>query len=108
MKNDRTSWQNVSGWYGKVVGEEGHYYHQQVILAQSLRLLDLQTDSSLLDLACGQGVLARRIPGEMYYTGVDSSKNLINQAKRLDKNKTNVLRTIIRNICSDVNIYISG
>jgi ubiquinone/menaquinone biosynthesis C-methylase UbiE len=90
MKNNETSWQNVSDWYEKVVGREGHYYHQQVILPGSLLLLDLKKDSSLLDLACGQGVLARHIPQEMYYAGLDSSPALINQAKRLDKNKRHI------------------
>jgi ubiquinone/menaquinone biosynthesis C-methylase UbiE len=90
MKNNETSWQNVSGWYEKIVGKDGHYYHQQVILPQSLSLLDLTGGSSLLDLACGQGVLARRIPDGVYYAGLDSSASLINQAKRLDKNKKHV------------------
>jgi ubiquinone/menaquinone biosynthesis C-methylase UbiE len=81
------SWQNVSGWYDKLVGKEGHYYHQQVILPGSKRLLNLDKNSSLLDFACGQGVLARQLPEEVVYTGIDVASNLIKQAKQLDKNK---------------------
>jgi ubiquinone/menaquinone biosynthesis C-methylase UbiE len=87
MKKNETSWQNVSEWYDKAVGKDGHYYHQQVILPKSLLLLNLKKDSSLLDLACGQGVLARRISEEVYYVGLDIAPNLISQAKHLDKNK---------------------
>ncbi len=90
MRNSDTSWQKVSEWYGRAVGEKGHYYHQHIILPQSLRLLALKKDSSLLDLACGQGVLARRIPKEVHYEGVDIAHSLIEQAKRLDRNKEHI------------------
>lgn len=90
MKDSETSWQKVSQWYGETVGEKGHYYHQHVILPQSLRLLSLKQGAALLDLACGQGVLARRLPKEIHYEGIDLAPSLINQAKRLDKNKEHV------------------
>ena len=90
MDTSTTSWQKVSKWYGEAVGKEGHYYHQHVILPQSLRLLALKEDSSLLDLACGQGVLARQIPKEVQYEGIDAAPGLIKQAKQLDKNKRHV------------------
>ncbi len=85
-----TSWENVSEWYGRISGKFGHYYHQHIVLPQSLRLLDLKADSSLLDLACGQGVLARQIPREVDYAGIDIAPSLINQAKRLDRNKRHI------------------
>ncbi len=31
----QTSWQKVSRWYNDAVGEEGHYYHQHLILPGS-------------------------------------------------------------------------
>jgi SAM-dependent methyltransferase len=86
MAETRDSWQKVSRWYGELVGKEGHYFHQHVILPRSLRLLELKEDSSLLDLACGQGVLARQIPPSVAYQGVDASPSLISQAKKMDKN----------------------
>ncbi len=91
--NEETSWQNVSEWYSKAVGIEGHYYHQHIILPLSLRLLDLHDGDSLLDLACGQGVLARHIPANIHYEGIDSAPDLIEQAKRLDKNKKHSYHT---------------
>jgi SAM-dependent methyltransferase len=90
MKRTDTSWQNVSEWYGKAVGKEGNYYHQHIVLPNSLRLLDLKNDSSLLDLACGQGVLARQLPPGIYYAGVDASPDLIKQAKQLDNNRNHI------------------
>ena len=91
--HEETSWQNVSEWYNKAVGIEGHYYHQHVILPQTLRLLDLHEGDSLLDLACGQGVLARQIPINIPYAGIDIAPDLIDQAKRLDKSRNHSYHT---------------
>ena len=97
-----TSWQKVSEWYGKAVGEKGLYYHQHVIIPRSLNLLALEKDSSLLDLACGQGILARQIPSPANYAGVDLAPTLIEQAKRLDKNKKHLY--IVADVCEKLPI----
>lgn len=76
-----TSWEGVEGWYRGIVGEKGSYYHQRIVMPGVLKLLDLQKNSSLLDLACGQGVLARNLPFPIPYTGVDLSASLIKSAK---------------------------
>ena len=83
-----TSWESVENWYKKSVGDEGHYYHQHVVLPGVLKLLDLdKTDSaSLLDIACGQGILGRQIPNQIVYTGIDIAPSLIKVAKEIDAN----------------------
>lgn len=81
-----TSWQNVSGWYNKLVDTKGHYFHQHVVIPGVLKLLSLQQDSSLLDLACGQGVLERYVSPRVNYQGVDISENLIKSAQNQTKN----------------------
>jgi len=87
QKKADTSWENVEYWYSSCVGEKGHYYHQSLILPGALRLLGIsdKNRSSILDLGCGQGVLARVLPNQMTYFGVDASLSLINQAKKLTK-----------------------
>ncbi|NCS97823.1 MAG: class I SAM-dependent methyltransferase [Candidatus Pacebacteria bacterium] len=82
-----TSWQNVAAWYDKLVGSEGHYYHQHVVLPGLLRLLDLQPENSLLDLGCGQGILSRVIAPVSAYLGIDRSKSLIEAAKAIPSPK---------------------
>lgn len=72
-----TSWQSVAPWYNKLVGEGGQYFHQTVIFPNSLKLLQLNSHHSLLDLACGQGVLARQIPENVHYEGIDLAQDLI-------------------------------
>ena len=82
-----TSWEPVSKWYADTVGESGHYYHQHVVLPNSLKLLALADvpHSAVLDLACGQGVLARALPPDVYYQGLDIAPKLIEYAKQHDR-----------------------
>lgn len=82
-----TSWESVNRWYDQLVGDEGHYYHRSLILPGALRLLGLKPGSSLLDLACGQGVLARHIPQNVAYWGIDMAKPLVEAAQQRDKQK---------------------
>lgn len=82
-----TSWNRVSRWYGDLIKPSGHYYHQHVIIPGVLRLLNLDNTSSLLDVGCGEGVLGRRIPKNVNYTGIDTSTNLIKLAQSRDANK---------------------
>jgi len=77
---NHTSWQGVSKWYNKSVGDKGHYYHQHVVIPGALKLLNLTKTASLLDIACGQGVLARHADVGQYY-GVDIAADLIAEAR---------------------------
>lgn len=75
-------WESVGQWYHGIVGDEGHYYHKNIILPGVLRLLCLQKKSQLLDLGCGQGILAKHLPDYVKYTGIDASATLIKEAQR--------------------------
>jgi ubiquinone/menaquinone biosynthesis C-methylase UbiE len=79
-----TSWQKVSRWYQKSVGEKGQYYHQHVVIPGILGLLKLDKNAKLLDVGCGQGVLARAFPADLNYWGVDLSRDLIQFAQKQD------------------------
>lgn len=99
---NKTAWQGEIGvWYKKTVGIEGSYYHQNVILPNTLRLIDLKIGEKILDFGCGQGVLGRKIENE--YLGVDLSVDLIKEAKNLDKNKKH--NYVIGDVCKDLKIY---
>jgi len=77
---NNNSWQKVSKWYNKTVGDEGHYYHQHIIMPNLKRILKLKEKESLLDLACGQGVLERNLDKNIEYIGIDLANNLIREA----------------------------
>lgn len=76
-----TAWQGFGPWYHELVGGKGHYYHQRIVVPGVLRLLRLRPRSSLLDLACGQGILSRHLPKKVDYWGVDASTTLIDAAR---------------------------
>lgn len=88
MKSTKTSWEKVNAWYDQTVGKDGHYFHQNIILPQLLKYWDFSIESpAMLDLACGQGILARHLPEKVAYVGVDLSPSLIKSAKEQDSNK---------------------
>lgn len=88
-KTKKTSWEPIGGWYNDLVGDKGHYYHRQVVIPGILQLLEIENtnDNTILDLACGQGVLARHLPKNVYYTGIDISPALIKAAKSANTSK---------------------
>ncbi|MFZ2199383.1 MAG: class I SAM-dependent methyltransferase [Microgenomates group bacterium] len=81
-----TSWSPVAKWYSGIVGEGGHYFHEHVILPGLKKLLDPKGGESVLDIGCGQGVYARSLPHNVDYTGIDISKELVLEAKKITKN----------------------
>ena len=85
-RNNNTSWNRQGKWYNRLVGSKGHYYHEHVVLPNVLRLLQLNKDSTLLDVGCGQGILAKKIPLNIPYYGIDLAKSLISFAQKSDKN----------------------
>jgi ubiquinone/menaquinone biosynthesis C-methylase UbiE len=87
-----TSWQKVSPWYQKIVGDQGHYYHQHVVIPGVIRLLHLNKQSKLVDLGCGQGILARKIPQILSYLGLDASKSLIEFAQNQNKKPEHIFK----------------
>lgn len=83
-----SSWDDAARWYDQAVGEKGHYYHEHLIFPNLLKLMNLTPQCSLVDLGCGQGILARQIPLNVGYLGIDLSKSLIKAANERSKGKT--------------------
>jgi ubiquinone/menaquinone biosynthesis C-methylase UbiE len=92
----KTTWDSSENWYTSCVGEKGHYYHQTVVLPNALRLLG--KFNSLLDLGCGQGVLARHLGAGVDYWGVDQSKALIASAKKMTKQGHFIVADVTKNL----------
>jgi len=80
MKKD-TSWKQVGKWYDDIVSKGGHVYHKEVIFPTLEKWLSFSEGDAVLDLGCGQGILARQLPKNISYQGVDLAKPLIEKAK---------------------------
>ena len=76
-------WDPVAAWYDKLVGESGSDYHRNVILPAALRMLAASGGESVIDICCGQGVLAGPLleTGISRYVGIDASPRLIAAAR---------------------------
>lgn len=92
----KTSWESSNQWYHQCVGGKGHYFHQKLIFPLLKKICKITPKSQVLDLGCGQGVLARNIAKNCHYTGVDLSKSLIQAAQKQSNNPFHQF------ICSDV------
>ena len=90
-----THWAEVADWYDALIGDEGSEYHREVIIPGILRMLDsraskletrnskLETSLAILDLACGQGVLCRKLAQLGHrVTGLDAAAPLIAAAQK--------------------------
>lgn len=78
-----TDWGLVARWYDELVGESGSEYHREVVIPGTLRLLGLKAGDTLLDVACGQGVLCRIVHEQgVHATGVDAAPELVRLARQ--------------------------
>ncbi|MBI4218510.1 MAG: class I SAM-dependent methyltransferase [Chloroflexi bacterium] len=76
------SWDHVAAWYDSLVADQGSDYHQGVVIPGVLNLLELKRGESVLDVACGQGAVARAMhEAGARVTGIDLSRRLIEAAR---------------------------
>jgi ubiquinone/menaquinone biosynthesis C-methylase UbiE len=81
-KPKNTSWENVAGWYDKLLEGEGTY-QKELILPNLLRLMEIKRGDAVLDLACGQGFFANEfIKKGASVVAADASPALIALAKK--------------------------
>lgn len=93
-------WDPVAAWYDKLVGDVGSDYHRQLILPSAMRLLAPKAGESVVDVCCGQGVLARGLleAGVGGYLGVDASPRLIAAARQRQGGDARV-RFVVADVC---------
>lgn len=81
MSTRDTSWGGVADWYHKHLSDPDSY-HTNVLLPHMLRLMNVEANTRVLDLACGTGFFTREYAQvSQYVTGVDISSELIDIAR---------------------------
>ena len=77
------AWESLAAWYDENQGDEGDLWHRTLIDPELLRVVGPVTGLRVLDLACGNGYLARRFARMgAAVTGVDASAPIIARARR--------------------------
>jgi SAM-dependent methyltransferase len=77
-------WDHVAGWYEGLVAGKRSDFHENVVLPGMLRLLEPRPGRRVLDIACGEGALCRRLAQlGAACTGVDASGQLVQAAIKL-------------------------
>jgi len=99
---EKTSWEKVSGWYAKLVGDKGHYFHRQIILPNLARIMLLKEGETVAEIGCGEGVLGRTVVAKNGYLGIDIAKDLILEAKK--KDDLNNHKYLVADATVDLNI----
>ncbi len=80
-----TSWNDVAQWYDTLLEDKGSDHYEQVIVPGTIALLggaERMHGMRILDVACGQGMLCRRLATlGATVTGVDAAPKLIEAAR---------------------------
>ena len=88
--SEDTSWNSVAGWYDKHVMESSDH-HREVIIPGTIKLLDPKKGEKILDVGCGQGIFCLELAkAGVQAFGVDSSKKLIDIAKKRSGDRFNI------------------
>lgn len=75
-------WDAVAAWYDGWMGKGGSHHHRKLAIPTLMALLDPQKGEHVLDIGCGQGVLAPDVAkAGARYTGVDVSPKLLGIAR---------------------------
>src|SRR5688572_1611974 len=78
----RELWNQKAEFWDNLHGEEGNRFHRELVSPAVERLLNLQAGEKVLDVACGSGVMARRLAAlDGKVTATDFSSALIERAK---------------------------
>jgi ubiquinone/menaquinone biosynthesis C-methylase UbiE len=95
---DEVTWETIADWYDAKQGDDGDLWHRSLIDPGLLRLLGKVRGLSVLDLACGNGYLARRYAreGAASVVGVDASAPIIALARRREARRPLGVRYEVR------------
>jgi len=76
------SWEEMAVWWDEAQGEEGDLWHRTLIDPTLLRVLGQVDGLKVLDLACGNGYLSRRLARSgAKVIGVDAAASIVELAR---------------------------
>jgi ubiquinone/menaquinone biosynthesis C-methylase UbiE len=82
MESNLLSWDQLADWFDQKQGDEGDLWHRELINPTLLQVLGDPAGMRVLDLACGNGALARRMARMgAQVVGADLSALLVTRAQ---------------------------
>lgn len=79
---NKNVWNEIAQWWDKVF-QEGDEFNSTLVFPHIESLLGISNEQEILDIACGNGGLSRRLAKKVkHVTAFDSSKNMIDFAKK--------------------------
>ena len=93
------AWPDLAAWYDAKIGDEGDLWHRYLIDPGLLELIGDVAGLEVLDLACGNGYLARRYAreGAARVVGVDASAPIVRRARAHERRTRLGVRFEVRN-----------
>ncbi|MFX1317700.1 MAG: class I SAM-dependent methyltransferase [Promethearchaeota archaeon] len=86
-----TLWDEAAPTWASQFSEGGDYHHKHIILPELYRLLDIHKNEIILDVACGEGNVARYLAKEgAKVTGIDISRMLDFAIEREEKEQLGI------------------
>jgi len=104
MKNDIDNWNNLAKSWDEKMGNEGNRWHRQLIMQQTIELLHLNKNDTVLEIGCGNGSFANELSKlGARVIATDFSDEMIKYAKRRWKDNCQVEFEIVdATIISDI------
>ena len=86
MTTARSGWEKLAEWYDAKQGDNGDLWHRALIDPTLFRILGSVQGHDVLDLACGNGYISRKMAREgARVTGVDASEPVIELARMRER-----------------------
>ena len=75
-------WEKNASWWDAYMGEDGNRTHRELVAPAAERLLEISAGETVLEVACGAGIFARRM-AELgaYVVAFDASAAFLKAAK---------------------------
>jgi ubiquinone/menaquinone biosynthesis C-methylase UbiE len=61
LRETQELWDQKAQFWDELMGDEGNQFYKQLVEPTALKLLEVQSDEKILDVACGNGVFARKL-----------------------------------------------